>query len=176
MGKTRDERVPILPSTTRKGTTLSTSTALDSPSFMSKLLTPPGPNIRTTTSAESGSTSENFDDASTVLDDSGSLGPFLNAALARATRAENTVTSPRSPKLGELPTELKGLYIDCTDEFVEACRAANTAEERRNLIAKHAYKLDSPFATSPIYIRYKDYDFSLDLSYISIVKKEPFVV
>src|SRR3954465_6451116 len=88
MGKTHDERVPILPSTTRKGTTLSTSTALDSPSVMSKFLTPPGPNIRTTTSAESDSTSENFDDASTILDDSGSLGPFLNAALARVTRTE----------------------------------------------------------------------------------------
>src|SRR3954463_1711826 len=141
MGKTHDERVPILPSTTRKGTTLSTSIALDSPSVMSKFLTPPGPDIRTTTSAESDSTSENFDDASTVLDDSGSLGPFLNAALARATRAGNTVTPPRSPKFGELPSELKGLYIDCTDEFVEACRASNTAEECRNLIAKHAINL-----------------------------------
>ncbi len=33
---------------------------------------------------------------------------------------------------------------------------------------------DSKFATSPINIRDKDYDFSLDLSYISIVEKEPF--
>src|SRR3954453_7996101 len=47
-------------------------------------------------------------------------------------------------------------------------------QEHRNLISKHAYKLDSPFATSPIYISDKDYDFSLDLSYISIVEKEPF--
>src|SRR3954451_13849483 len=107
MGKTHDERVPILPSTTRKGTTLSTSTALDSPSVMSKLLTPPGPNIRTTASAESDSTSENFDDASTIVDDSGSLGPFLNATLARVTRTENTVTPPRSPVSRKLPVSLK---------------------------------------------------------------------
>ena len=33
---------------------------------------------------------------------------------------------------------------------------------------------DANFATSPINIRDKDYDFSLDLSYISIVEKEPF--
>jgi hypothetical protein len=33
---------------------------------------------------------------------------------------------------------------------------------------------DAKFATSPINIRDKDYDFSLDLSYISIVEKEPF--
>src|SRR3954453_1525030 len=142
MGKTRDERVPILPSTTRKGTTLSTSTALDSPSVMSKLLTPPGPNIRTTTSAESGSTSENFDDASTVFDDSGSLGPFLNATLARVTRTKNTVTPRRSPLLGETPSELEGVYIDFTDEFVEACRATNTMEEHRDLFAKYSVKGD----------------------------------
>src|SRR3954471_10638821 len=115
------KKVLILPSTTRKGTTLSTSTALDSPSVMSKLLTPPGPNIRTTTSAESGSTSENFDDASTVFDDSGSLGPFLNATLARVPRTENPLTLPRSPVSREPPSELEGLYIDFTDEFIEAC-------------------------------------------------------
>ena len=33
---------------------------------------------------------------------------------------------------------------------------------------------DDKFATSPINIRDKDYDFSLDLSYISIVEREPF--
>jgi hypothetical protein len=33
---------------------------------------------------------------------------------------------------------------------------------------------DAKFATSPINISDKDYDLSLDLSYISIVEKEPF--
>jgi hypothetical protein len=33
---------------------------------------------------------------------------------------------------------------------------------------------NAKFATSPINIRDKDYDFSLDLSYIYIVEKEPF--
>jgi hypothetical protein len=41
MGKPHDGKVPILPFTTRRGTTLNTSVALDSPSVMSKLLTPP---------------------------------------------------------------------------------------------------------------------------------------
>ena len=35
---------------------------------------------------------------------------------------------------------------------------------------------DPKFATSPIDIKDKDYDFSLDLSYLDIVEKEPFVV
>ena len=111
MGKTCDGKVPILPSSTRKCTTLSTSVVLDSPSVMSKLLTPPGPDVtRITTFAESGSTSENFDDASTVLDDSGSLGPFLDATLARVTHTENTVTPPRSPVFREPPSDLEGVY------------------------------------------------------------------
>jgi hypothetical protein len=41
MGKPRDAKVAILPSTTRKGTTLSTSAALDSPSVIVKLVSPP---------------------------------------------------------------------------------------------------------------------------------------
>jgi hypothetical protein len=81
MGKPRDGKVPILPSTTRRGTTMNTSLALDSPSVVSKLLTPP--HAHATTSAEFENASNNFDDASTVLDESGSLGSFLDATIAR---------------------------------------------------------------------------------------------
>jgi hypothetical protein len=77
MGKPRDGKVPILPSTTRRGTTLNTSVALDSPSVMSKLLTPP--HAHATTSTEFKNAYDNFDDASTMLDESGSLGSFLDA-------------------------------------------------------------------------------------------------
>jgi hypothetical protein len=69
MGKPRDGKFPILPSTTRRGTTLNTSVALASPSVMSKLLTQP--HAHATTSAELENASDNFDDASTVLDESG---------------------------------------------------------------------------------------------------------
>ena len=41
MGRARDEKVQVLPSTTRKGTTLSSSAALDSPSVINQLVTPP---------------------------------------------------------------------------------------------------------------------------------------
>ena len=41
-------------------------------------------------------------------------------------------------------------------------------------IVKYKMTPDAKFATSPINIRDRDYDFSLYLSYISIVEKEPF--
>jgi hypothetical protein len=81
IGKPRDGKVPILSSTTRRGTTLNISVALYSPSVMSKLLTPSY--AHATTSAEFDNASDNFDDASTVLDESGSLGFFLDATIAR---------------------------------------------------------------------------------------------
>jgi hypothetical protein len=78
MGKPHDGKVPILPSTTRRGTTLNTSVALDSPYVMSKLLTPPHTHATTsTTSTEFENATDSFDDASTMLDESGSLGSFF---------------------------------------------------------------------------------------------------
>jgi hypothetical protein len=180
MGKPRDWKVPILPSTTRRGTTLNTSVALDSPSLMSKLLTPP--HAHATTSAEFENASDNFDDASIVLDESGSLGPFLDATIARTKQVgntRNTVTPISSPESRDCPSDdLEEAYIELNDEFIEECHATSDASAIKDLLARHVvrYKLspDANFATSPINISDKDYDFSLDLSYISIVEKEPF--
>ena len=64
--------------------------------------------------------------------------------------------------------------------LIDECHATVGTSNVMNLIAKHAvrYKLspDAKFATSPVNIKDKDYDFSLHLSYISLVEKEPFVV
>ncbi|KAK1617226.1 hypothetical protein QYE76_022743 [Lolium multiflorum] len=180
MGKPRDTKVAILPSTTRKGTTLSTSAALDSPSVISQLVSPPQTS-RVGISAESENSSDNFDDASTVLDNTGSLGPFLDATIARSrqienteTPNENTVTPVNSPKIDDLDED----YVELDDDFIDKCNATNSTSNLKKLIAQHAvrYKLspDPKFATSPINIKDKDYDFSLDLSHISIVEKTPF--
>ena len=91
MGKAHDEKIHILASTTRKCTTLSTSAALDSPSVMSQLITP-AQATRTVISAEFENASDNFDNASTVLDEGGSLGPFLDATLAKSRQIENAET------------------------------------------------------------------------------------
>jgi hypothetical protein len=91
MGKPRDGKVPILPSSTRRGTTVNTSVALDSSSVMSKLLTPP--HAHATSSAEFQNATDSFDDASTVLDESGSLGSFLEATIARTKQMVMRVNS-----------------------------------------------------------------------------------
>jgi hypothetical protein len=177
MGKPHDGKVSILPSTTRRGTTLNTSVTLDSLSMMSKLLTPP--HAHATTSAEFENAFDNFDDASTVLDESGSLGSFLDAKIARTKQMGNTVTPVSSPESRECTSDdLEEAYIELNDEFIDEFHATSDAGAIRDLLARRAvrYKLspDAKFATSPIDIRDKDYDFSLDLSYISIIEKEPF--
>jgi hypothetical protein len=177
MVKPRDGKVPILPSTTRRGTPVNTSVALDSPSVMSKLLTPP--HAHATTSAEFENASDNFDDASTMLDESGLSGSFLDATIARTKQIGNIVTHVSSPESRECPSDdLEKDYIELNDEFIDEFHATSDASAIRYLLARRdvRYKLspNAKFATSPIDIRDKDYDFSLDLSYISIVEKEPF--
>src|SRR3954466_14536733 len=98
MRKSRDGKFPILPSTTRRGTILNTSVALDSPSVISKLVTPPPHThaTHTATTAESETAFDARDVTSAMFDASGSLGPFLDATMASLgntkTPSEDTVT------------------------------------------------------------------------------------
>ena len=85
MGKKEDPKVPILPSRTRKGTVLNTSATLDSPSVMSKFASPPPHDAST----ESVTMSDTFDDASTTLDDIGSLSHALEKQIAAAKKIWN---------------------------------------------------------------------------------------
>ncbi len=75
MGRSRDGKFPILPSTTRRGIVLNTSASLDSPSGISKLVTPPPHthDTHTATTAEFETAFDAHDVTSTVLDASGSL-------------------------------------------------------------------------------------------------------
>ena len=125
MGRARDEKVRVLPSTTRKGTTRSTSIALDSPSVMSQLITPPHV-TRTVISAESENTSDNFDNASTGLDESGSLGPFLDATLAKSRQLENAETpneNPTTPVDSPEPQDYTSddVYVEIDNALIDEC-------------------------------------------------------
>jgi hypothetical protein len=128
---------------------------------MSKLLTPP--HAHATTSANFENASDDFDDASTVLDESGSLGSFLDATIARTKQMGNTVTPVSSPESRECPSDdLEEAYIELNDEFIDEFHATSDASAIRDLLARRAvrYKLssDAKFATSPISISDKDYD------------------
>ncbi|KAK1610058.1 hypothetical protein QYE76_033731 [Lolium multiflorum] len=134
MGKSRDPKVAILPSTTRKGTTLSTSATLDSPSVISQLVSPPQASLAAI-SAES-ENSHNIDDVSTVLDDSGSLGSFLDATIAMSRQIENAetpnenaatpVNSPESVYSSDDPDED---YVELDDDFIDKCNAITDARK-----------------------------------------------
>jgi hypothetical protein len=115
-----------------------------------------------------------------VLDESGSLGSFLDATIARTKQLGNsTVTPVSSSESRECPSDdLHDTYIELDDDFIAEAHATRDANAVKKLLARRAvrYKLspDAKFAASPINIRDKDYDFSLDLSYISIIEKDPF--
>ncbi|KAK1631779.1 hypothetical protein QYE76_006094 [Lolium multiflorum] len=183
MGKTRDPKVAILPSTTRKGTTLSTSATLDSPSVISQLVSPPQASLAGT-SAES-ENSHNIDNVSAVLDDSGSLGSFLDATIAMSrqienaeTPNENATTPVNSPELDYSSDDPDEDYVELNDDFINRCNATADARKIKKFLTqytvRHKLSHDPKFATSPICIKDKDYDFSLDLSHIAIVEKTPF--
>ncbi|KAK1627960.1 hypothetical protein QYE76_002275 [Lolium multiflorum] len=115
----------------------------------------------------------------------GSLGSFLDATIARSrqienteTPNENTVTPVNSPESEYSSDDLDEDYVELDDDFIVKCNATTDASNIKKLLAQHTvrYKLspDPKFATSPINIKDKDYDFSLDLSHISIVEKTPF--
>ncbi|KAK1661362.1 hypothetical protein QYE76_049521 [Lolium multiflorum] len=157
------------------------SAALDSPSVIDKLVSPPHAS-RAGTSAES-ENSHNIDNVSAVLDDSGSLGSFLDATIAKSRQIENTetpnATTPvKSPELDYSSDDPDEDYVELDDDFIEKCNATTDARKIKKLLAEHAVRYkpspDPKFATSPINIRDKDYDFSLDLSHIAIVEKTPF--
>ena len=123
MGKSRDGKFPILPSTKRRGTILNTSVALDSPFVISKLVTsPPHTHVtHTATTPKSETAFDAHDVTSTVLDASGSLGPFLDATMASLGNiknpSEDTVTPVSSPESSE-SYDINDGYIEFTDEFV----------------------------------------------------------
>ena len=87
MKNLKDTRTKIVPSKTRGGKELPSSSALDSPSVLSKLARPP-PAINSDMSQviddTTSSMNDTYDDASTMLDNTVPLGEFLDEQLAKA--------------------------------------------------------------------------------------------
>src|ERR1041385_440143 len=186
MGKKGDPKVPILPSSTRKGTVPSTSATLDSPSVISNFASPLPPHA---TSTESVTMSDTFDDASTTLDNDNFLGHYIETETAKAA-AEPETEIPATyiptcktfgyPYLDKLKERiLDDDYIILDDDLCRELRECTESDPGavKELLKKHSMKNknipDPKFATSPICITNPDYDFSVDLSLISTVKADP---
>ena len=94
MKNLKDDQTTILPSTTRGGKELPSSSALDSPSIMSKLATPkPASAIRSDMSHviddATSAIHDTYDETTSMLDTTVALGDFLEEQLARAREIEN---------------------------------------------------------------------------------------
>src|SRR3954462_10008782 len=144
MGKKGDPKVPILPSRTRRGTALSTSAKLDSPSVMSRFHS-----TKLHTTSESGNMSDTFDDGSTTFETTGSLGSFIEEQIAVAARFSGVdipVTQTPIGKTHGYP-DLTGLkerlleddYIILDDDLcreLNECVGSDPAAIKK-LLAKH---------------------------------------
>ena len=112
MKNLKDAKTKIVPSKTRGGKELPSSSALDSRSILSKLATPP-PAIHSDMSQviddDTSVLNETRDDASTLLDKPVPLGEFLNEQIAKAREIENAETDENyeSPIMPSSPTRLE---------------------------------------------------------------------
>ena len=94
MKNMRDPKTKIYPSTTRGGKELPSSSALDSPSVLSKLATPkPASAIRSDMSHviddATSAIHDTYDETTSMLDTTMPLGDFLEERFARAREIEN---------------------------------------------------------------------------------------
>src|SRR5215216_7385981 len=132
---------------------------------MSKFLTPPHTHAtHTATTAES----ETSDAASTVLDKSGSLGPFLDATIARTiagnteTPNEDTTSHVSSLESSE-SYDIEDGYVEMTDEFIKECKNTHDRSATKSLVERRTIRPKlSPiakFVASPNNIIDKDYGF-----------------
>src|ERR1041385_8501630 len=147
MGKKGDPKVPILPSITRKGTVMSTSATLDSPSVISKFASPLPPHA---TSTESVTMSNTFYDASTTLDDNNFLGHYIETETAKAAAEPETeipATYIPTCKTFGYPDldELKERLLD--DDFVilddDLCRELRECADSDPVAVKEFLKKNS---------------------------------
>ena len=131
MKNLKDDRTTILPSTTRGGKELPSSSALDSPSIISKLATPKPATAMNSDMSHviDDATSAMHDETTSVRDTTLPLGEFLDEQLARVRGNEN-IEEPiiddgddeRSPNDYVLPVVPKGYVMhETTAMEILAC-------------------------------------------------------
>ena len=191
MRNLKDERTKIFSSTTRGGKELSSCSALDSPSVFSKLATPkPASAINSDMSHviddATSAMRDAYDETTSMLDNTVPLGEFLDEELPRVRENEIIETDnidesddEDSPPRYELPVVREGYVMD--EETSRDLLACKDRYDLKKLLAKlkekslnARMKYDPAFATSPIFVTYKDYDFSIDPEIITLVESDPF--
>jgi hypothetical protein len=180
-------RTKIVPSKTRGGKERPSSSALDSPSVLSKLATPPPASNSDMSQIIDDAPStmhDAYDDTTALLDNTVPLGEFLDEQLARVRENETTETDDDiedydSPPRYELPKVPEGYVMD--EETARDFLAFNDRDDLKKLLAKlkekslnARMKYDPAFATSPIFVTDKDYEFSIDPKLITLVGSDPF--
>ena len=180
MRNLKDERTKIFPSTTRGGKELPSSSALDSPSILSKLATPTHAINSDRSHVIDGATSalhDTYDETTSMLDNIVPLGEFLDEQLARVRENEiietGNIDDEGSPPRYELPVVPEGYVMD--EETARDFLACNDRYDLKKLLVKlkekslnARMKYDPAFATSPIFV-VDNYDFSVDPEIITLV-------
>ena len=146
MKNLKDDRTTILPSTTRGGKELPSSSTLDSPSVLSKLAMPkPASAINSDMSHVIDDATyalhDTYDETTSMLDTTVPLGEFLDEQLARARENEIIETdnidesddedSPPRYELHEVP---EGYVMD--EETARDFLACNDRSDLKKLLAK----------------------------------------
>ena len=151
MKNLKDERTTILPSTTRGGKELPSSSALDSPSVISKLATPKPATAMNSDMSHviddaTSAMHDTYDETTSMLDTTVPLGEFLDEQLARARENEIIETDnidesddEDSPPRYELPVVPEGYVMD--EETARDFLACNDRSDLKKLLAKLKEKL-----------------------------------
>ena len=117
MKNLKDAKTNMFPSKTRGGKELPSSSALDSPSIISRLATPPhaiSPYMSQVIDDATSAMNDIYDYASTLLDDNVLVGEFLDEQLARTKSFENVETDEElGTKNLETPLEQALLDMNC---------------------------------------------------------------
>ena len=142
----KDQRTKIFPSTTRGGKELPSSSALDSPSVLSKLVTPkPRSAINSDMSHviddATSAMHDTYDETTSMLDSTVPLGEFLDEQLARVRENEITETDNiietedyDSPPRYELPFVPEDYVMD--EEIARDFFPCNDRDDLKKLLPK----------------------------------------
>ena len=187
MKNLRDPKTKIHPSTMRGGKELPSSSALDSPSVLSKLATPkPASAINSDMSHviddATSAMHDTYDETTSMPDTTMPLSDFLDKQLARAREIENIESDYEDESDDEESLVIPEGYLFDQDASL-AILACKDRYELKRLLAKWnkqslnaRMKPDPAFATSPICVADKDYEFSVDPDIITLVESGPFMV